>query len=397
MQTGQHGETYNAAFQPGFAGYNETFVAELCADPVYFSSCAHVCPNPSMIVGWSEWVGAYTCGEICDGLYVEKGQKEEGMPDSRLMRIGYDAEGRWQNSYPIETIRQWCRGCVLNDGSVDPLTTYGRIEDSVAAMGAFDWIALMFCSVFMGLKVAGELKDIELCTISMQRKSDTVALPYRIGLVVVTLLRRWLFLSAITVCVPLLVIFKGGDGLTVCFNTIAIIFMCEIDDVAYEIGLAERVRVRVEHAGRVELSDNELKALSRSKIIHIIAVAFSCMLSVYLCGQTMAVFRSSEWDNTKEEPDPAFLMRIGLAWPFVAYWVAGVAEAVLSDLSGVDIAKQIAWVSAMRLASIVCAAPMVTFLFWGRFDDAIDADDISLTVAAFAARGLLNNTGTGTG
>ena len=183
--------------------------------------------------------------------------------------------------------------------------------------------------------------------------------------------------------------------MTVCFNTIAVVFMCEIDNVAFEVGLAERIRARVEDAARVELSESELKALARSKVVHVIVIVFSCVMCVYLCGQSLEAFRNSDWDNTKEEPKPGALMSIGLASIIVAYWVAGVADAIMGELSGVDLAKQIAWVTAMRFASLICGGPFVMYSFFGRSDSSIDDDDISSTLAAFAARGMLNNTGLG--
>ena len=41
-------------------------------------------------------------------------------------------------------------------------------------------------------------------------------------------MRRWLFLPALVAAVPILVLFKGGDALSVCFNTIAILFLTEV-------------------------------------------------------------------------------------------------------------------------------------------------------------------------
>jgi hypothetical protein len=40
--------------------------------------------------------------------------------------------------------------------------------------------------------------------------------------------RRWLFLPTLVVAVPMLVLVKGGDALSVCFNTIAILFLTEV-------------------------------------------------------------------------------------------------------------------------------------------------------------------------
>jgi hypothetical protein len=75
--------------------------------------------------------------------------------------------------------------------------------------------------------------------------------------------------------VPLLVGFKGGDAMSVCFNTVAILFLCEVDNIVFTVGLSERVRARVEGAGRVELGHVAVEALVRTKIAHTIGIMLS--------------------------------------------------------------------------------------------------------------------------
>ena len=49
----------------------------------------------------------------------------------------------------------------------------------------------------------------------------------------------------------------------------AILFLCEVDNIAFALGVSERLRARVETEGRVTLSDDELNALARTKAVHI--------------------------------------------------------------------------------------------------------------------------------
>ena len=63
-------------------------------------------------------------------------------------------------------------------------------------------------------------------------------------------LRRWVFLPALMITVIALVVFTGGLALNVCFSTVAILFIVEIDNLMFQVGFAERVRGRVEAAGR---------------------------------------------------------------------------------------------------------------------------------------------------
>jgi hypothetical protein len=75
----------------------------------------------------------------------------------------------------------------------------------------------------------------------------------------------------LVISIPLLVVFKGGDALSVCFNTIAVVFMCDIDNVCYTMGMAEKVRARVELAGRVTLTKERALNLFYMKLVHVAA------------------------------------------------------------------------------------------------------------------------------
>ena len=55
-------------------------------------------------------------------------------------------------------IVSWCETCVYNDGRVDELTVTSLKQANVAAMGPFDWIALVFATVVVALAINGELK-----------------------------------------------------------------------------------------------------------------------------------------------------------------------------------------------------------------------------------------------
>ena len=54
----------------------------------------------------------------------------------------------------------------------------------------------------------------------------------------------------------------------------------EIDNLAFSIGLSERVRSRVEEAGRVELTDDEATNLARSKVVHVVLIVAAMLVTV---------------------------------------------------------------------------------------------------------------------
>ena len=55
-------------------------------------------------------------------------------------------------------------------------------------------------------------------------------------------------------------------------NTVALLFLTEIDNMAYALGLSEQARKRMEVEGRVELGEEATALLLRSKIAHMVAI-----------------------------------------------------------------------------------------------------------------------------
>jgi len=100
------GGTLNWAAAPDYAGFNLTLVAEVCAAPTD--------------------------------------------------RLGIN--GELELLFPHAAVVSWCETCVFNDGRVDELTAPGLAQANVAAMGPFDWVALVFATIVVALTINGELK-----------------------------------------------------------------------------------------------------------------------------------------------------------------------------------------------------------------------------------------------
>jgi hypothetical protein len=141
---------------------------------------------------------------------------------------------------------------------VDPLTATSLIAANIASMGPADWAALLFATCVASLAIVGELKvpcvlsglsmqglslevscpwltkggrceqDITLCAIAITHAGDRLTRGSRIVLALLGGVRRWVFLPTLVLVVSWLVMFKGGDALSVCFNTIAILFLTEV-------------------------------------------------------------------------------------------------------------------------------------------------------------------------
>jgi hypothetical protein len=193
--------------------------------------------------------------------------------------------------FKAKSVRAWCEACIFTDGEVNRLTIADQMVGNVMSMGAFDWMTLFFATYVVGLSIVGELKDIELCLLAIERIPEgALSWKWVSALSFCLELRRFVFLPAMLNIVATLVILKGGDALSVCFNTVAIIFLVEIDNISYHVGLGELQKARVESVGRVVLSDAEAKNLAWLKVMYVPITLVSVLTSVAMMDAFLGLF-----------------------------------------------------------------------------------------------------------
>ena len=182
-------------------------------------------------------------------------------------------------------------------------------------MGTFDWIAILFSFTTVAFAITGELLDIELCEIAVARAPGEAKAGVRFALKFLNAARRWVFLPCLTACIPSLVWMLGGDALSVCFNTVAILFLVrktliprerieavprpytvacqcqctyvsqvEIDTVCYA-GLPRRMRERMAEAGRLMLTEAQATTMARTKAVHVCAFVLIMMYLITWRGE----------------------------------------------------------------------------------------------------------------
>ena len=163
------GDTFNYIYDEHYAGMNETYAAEVCADPT-----------------------------------------EAAAVISRI-------DPKENQDFVASTVVAWCDNCVHSGtGSVDTLSRSGLSQAHVEIMKITDWLTL-FLSVFVvSLKLCGELKDISLCSVAIAQHKATLTWQWQFGLTLLGGMRRWTFLNTIVCVVTQLVFLQGGDAQSVC-------------------------------------------------------------------------------------------------------------------------------------------------------------------------------------
>eukprot|EP01047_Picozoa_sp_COSAG01_P052335 COSAG01_NODE_5495_length_4226_cov_3.635328_2_plen_588_part_00 len=231
-------------------------------------------------------------------------------PDYKLLKgngdeIEVGAKG-WTGTYNVTTVANhcatsstpadtnWCTHCyrpwMAHEADRVDATVFS--EDitfhNVNGMSIFDRIVLFLASLVVAMAVTSELRDIFLCEVAVARAQSKcdVGKSTLWLLRVLSWLRRCCFLPALVSVVPWLVVVKGADALNVCFNTVAMLFLVEIDNSAYAFLLGERTRTKVERECRVRLTNLEAGALSQSKTIYSVAVVISVVGAIAYAGRS---------------------------------------------------------------------------------------------------------------
>ena len=102
------------------------------------------------------------------------------------------------------------------------------------------------------------------------------------------MLRLFGFLPIISGSVNKLVQIRGGSALAICLNTVAVLFLVELDNLAFSHGLRENMRVEAEEFGRISVTDDDSRLIDVIKLVCMLTVPASIIGSVALGGDIFA-------------------------------------------------------------------------------------------------------------
>ena len=127
----------------------------------------------------------------------------------------------------------------------------------------------------------------------------------------------------------------AGDALSVCFNTVAVLFLLEVDNITFHAALREQLRSRVEEQGHVVVSDAQVEILARTKPVHI-AMIVAAVLGAVAIGGATGEFKLA-----------------GIFPSFLAFFLARAAEAFGGGRGGAEVAKGVAETAGATVLGMV--------------------------------------------
>ena len=206
------------------------------------------------------------CGE---GTYCEIGICEQC--ESEYKHCCHTNSTKACPAWEKEELEPMCANCVTERGFED----FGVVaKDRVDSMLLQDWLALLLASLVVAFAVFAEIRDAILCEIALRAISRRreVSRGWRFAIRGLNAARYYIFLPNVVSSVVQLVLNDGGDVKNVCLNTVAVLFLLEVDNMAYLHGLGERTRMEAEEMTGARVTEDELQTINAAKIVCILGV-----------------------------------------------------------------------------------------------------------------------------
>ena len=164
-----------------------------------------------------------------------------------------------------------CANCVTDRG----FESFGDVaRDRVDSMMIQDWLALGLASLVVAFAVFAEMRDALLCSMALQDISQKREVPrgWRFAIRGLNFARYYIMLPNVIVSVVMLVLSDGGRVKEVCLNTVAVLFLLEVDNLAFLYGLGERTRMEAEEKTGARVTDEAIQTINTAKIVCVLAI-----------------------------------------------------------------------------------------------------------------------------
>ena len=226
--------------------------------------------------GLSVGVGLSTCRDNRDcgaGTYCEAGLCEVCFSENKHCCHTNSTEicPSWISNYPDQVREPMCANCVTDRG----FEAFAEVaKDRIDSMMLQDWLTLGLASLVIAFAVFAEIRDCVLCEIALREISKRREVPrgWRFAIRGLNVARYFVLLPNVVASVMMLVLNDGGNVKSVCLNTVAVLFLLEVDNLAYLHGLGERTRMEAEENAGARVTEDDLQTINAAKIVCILGI-----------------------------------------------------------------------------------------------------------------------------
>jgi hypothetical protein len=207
---------------------------------------------------------------------------------------------------------QWaCQGCRHPEEfghGWDPTRFRDVKAVIIGNLAWYDHASLLLAFFIIALDVSSELRESKLRQIAERQHYSALRARWsvwRFGWFLLTALRQFALLP-IVIRTAALLVFRGARALDIFFNTLAVVFMLNVDDAAYDNLLTDSVKEEVEEFGHVVIKKSVMRRLDVHRLLSIVLVTSGGMASFF------------------------FLTRVN-CWPYLALLLTGAVGVWVTD------------------------------------------------------------------
>ena len=171
----------------------------------------------------------------------------DGPAARAIAARGYRNQTRPGIGFECPVTDELCAQCYDHAaGSFSNYTYTDEIADNVTAMQHKDWLAMLLCSVILGLRMSSEISCVIRCEILRKRFGCCGQRPHAQLWLWVQLctgiLRRSAVVPVVCSAAYTLIAYRGGDALSICLNTLALSFLFKSDNLLYKYAVSDSER-----------------------------------------------------------------------------------------------------------------------------------------------------------
>ena len=180
---------------------------------------------------------------------------------------------------------EMCQVCTNRN---DELITFnGARNDNLRLMSISDWAALLLASIIITCGIYAELRDQMLCEFmlaaALQRSTGKGTIP-RLLVSILGILRLFAFLPSMLTVVVSLIFLHGGTALQICLNSVAMVFLLELDNMAFTYMLNEDLRKEAEEFAHTPVTASDRKVIDAMKWYYCSTIPFFIVVSQSVGG-----------------------------------------------------------------------------------------------------------------
>jgi len=254
---------------------------------------------------------------------------------ARVEFVGGPMVGRFSST---KENAEYCDACYLSNREEYIRSPDGPAKN-VSRMLWYDWIMMTLATAVIASAFMDEMHDIKNAQFRVRDETGGGGsagagvgflafrfdghLPFRLFLFLLTSIRQFVFLPILLGVVPMFILRIDSDALNICMNTVAVLFLLELDNLAFEHGLSRGMRAFFQAAPPLGLQKSDDLQLNISNYLTA-AASFAAVFS------PLVVFTNDVRGSRGDYP--TFLTNYVAYFPIFGGHIIEVATMTANDL-----------------------------------------------------------------